>query len=87
MKSDNPNGRYYATISLSHLGVDGIPLLVEALADSDADVRQCAAQVLGNLKARNEPLIAGLRKALLDPEIQVSGSACSALIRLGDHLI
>ena len=67
---------------LAKLGPSAVPQLIQALRDSDREVRACAAVALGELGDRRgvEPLIAALK----DESEQVRRRAAEALGELGD---
>ena len=75
--------RRRAALAIGHVGLaEGVPPLIEALADTDAEVRQMAAFALGLLgdKRAVDPLIALLE----DPAAIVQGSAAEALGLIGE---
>lgn len=61
-----------------------VPTLIEALADSDSDVRFAATLELGRLGEKSTPAVPALIKALKDRDALVRGSAADALGRIGD---
>ena len=78
----DPDRRWWAARALAAVGtLAAQELLIAALADSDADLRACAAQGLGELRA--EGAVAGLVRCLADPNPFVSRIAADALARIG----
>jgi CubicO group peptidase (beta-lactamase class C family) len=69
----------------------GIPTVIRALRDSDAAVREYAAEALGRCGPEAEPAIPALILLLSDKDPFVSGKAADALSRIGKgsvpHLI
>jgi CubicO group peptidase (beta-lactamase class C family) len=62
---------------------EGIPSLIRALADSDAVVRENAAEALGKYGPEAEPAILPLIQLLSDRDPFVNGRAADALSRIG----
>jgi len=74
--------RFEVVRSLSYIGDGGgVEVLVDALKDSSARIREVAAQGLGDQRAAAG--IPGLRGLLLDPEASVAAVAARALSRYG----
>jgi HEAT repeat protein len=63
------------------VGEEGIPALLTALKDSDANVRAEAACDLGQLGPRAKATVPGLRVALSDEDAHVRAFAAEALLR------
>jgi HEAT repeats len=64
-------------------GPAAVPVLVELLADEDAQVRRAAASYLGRLAPRAGGAALALGRSLKDPGNEVRDEACSALARMG----
>jgi HEAT repeat protein len=71
--------RTVAGATLKKIGSASVPLLVEALADPDAIVRERAAILLGQLRAADDQVIEGLFEALSDFDEDVRLAARQAL--------
>jgi HEAT repeat protein len=69
-----------AVSALARLGAQCLPLMLEALTDSEPRVRQGAAEVLGQVGDR--AAIEGLLEALQDPAEPVRRAAAVALLRI-----
>ena len=61
-----------------------VPALVKALADTDAEVREHAADALGHLGEEAAPAVDALADLAADPEASVRLSAVAALGQLGE---
>jgi len=62
--------------------VSAIPLLIQALTDSDARVRRTAAEVLGKYGRAAESAISALRGLLGDDDTEVRQRASDALLNI-----
>jgi CubicO group peptidase (beta-lactamase class C family) len=60
-----------------------IPSLISALADTDAVVREHAAEALGRLGQNGEPAIPALVRLFADKDPYVNGKAADALSKIG----
>jgi HEAT repeat protein len=72
------------TTALQTLGAVAVPALVKALADTDAEVREHAADALGHLGEEAAPAVDALADLAADPEASVRLSAVAALGQLGE---
>ena len=82
----DPNRRWWAVRALAAVGTQAAQdLLITALADSDPDVRACAAQ--GACAVQGEPCaeqaVAGLVRCMADPSPFISRIAADSLARIG----
>lgn len=83
---NNPEKRVHAITAISSIGVENrrsVSLLEGALRDGSPIVRQTAAALLGEMRARHA--IPELRKALDDDDPQVSFTAAKSLWQVGDR--
>ena len=71
--------RTVAGATLKKIGAASVPLLVEALADPDALVRERAAIILGQMGVGDDEVIEGLFEALSDFDEDVRSAARQAL--------
>src|SRR5262249_25141354 len=86
LKNGNPAERAAAARILGELGPaakDGVPGLIEVLADEDASVRRSAARSLGDIGHAARAASPALAKALKDNDWQVRQAAAYALGRVG----
>ena len=72
-----------AALLLGHLGEPGVPALIKALGDSDAEVRQAAADALRRVGPPARAAAPALVKALDDPDPRVRKGAAWALGEVG----
>jgi HEAT repeat protein len=91
VKADDPIVRREALRSLGKLreraSIDPqivVPLLLDALSDPDAAVRNVAVTYLGIVRDSADKAVAGLIKALGDPEAEVRQAAAVALAAYGN---
>ncbi len=74
------DGRVYAVRALGQLGMDGVPLLVEAMtSDPDAEVVSLALRELADMKAGSPPVVKALGQAMQHPERTVRLEAATVL--------
>jgi len=71
--------RTVAGATLKKIGAASVPLLVEALADPDAWVRERAAIILGQMGVADDEVIEGLFEGLSDFDEDVRAAARQAL--------
>jgi HEAT repeat protein len=85
LKSRNADTRVEAAESLGNLKMaEGVPLLVTALSDGDARVREAAASALWRASDVAKEAIPALRKALADPTPAVAIRAAGALMAMDE---
>ena len=63
-----------------------LPLLVDALRESDADIRTLAVLLLGNLARESSEALRYVLEASKDPDKQVRGAVLRVLSRIGPRL-
>ncbi len=69
--------------SLARIGSDAVPMLIVALDDQHADVRQYAARALAVMGDKAAPAVPALVKHLHDPEENVRRASVRALGQIG----
>ena len=72
------------TAALHHFGEQAVPALMKALSDTDAEVREHAADALGHIGAEAAAAVEPLAALAGDPVAAVRLSAVSALGQLGE---
>jgi HEAT repeat protein len=87
IKADDPDVRIKAIMGLSKLGKEAVPVLVEALKDSDAKVSNAAAYGLLLLKLEPAERLAALRPYLADKNPLVRNGVAGALARGGQEAV
>jgi HEAT repeat protein len=75
----DPETSEESAFCLAFIGADGIPLLVQALTNSDPQVRCCAAWAVGSEGAAARSAVPALLGMLNDPEVSVRGFVTNAL--------
>jgi HEAT repeat protein len=82
----NADTRWWAVRTLADLhGVDVVPYLMQALADSEPGIRQCAAR--GLQERPDERALPGLIAALQDDDSLVVRIAANALVAAGEMAV
>jgi HEAT repeat protein len=87
---DDRNVRWQAIVALGRIGSPAADSATDLLAnalrnDSDPDVRSGAAEALGRLRLRSEPVLAALRHGITDAHGKVRADAHWALAQLQAH--
>jgi hypothetical protein len=72
-----------AAEALGHIGQPAVPVLAEALMDSDPAVRLQACRALAYMGAKAGSAVPALQRALNDPEVAVREQAAAALGQIG----
>ncbi len=83
LKDPSPEVRRKAIDALAHFGPVAVPALAQALSDVDAQMRQTAAWVLGEMSPPAKEAVPALAQALEDLNVQVRQTAAWALGRFG----
>ncbi len=74
--------RFQLVGSLEQVGVSAVPVLIEALKDSDEDVRRASAEALG--KIQDPQAVPALIQTLKDSDKDVRQASAEALGKIGD---
>jgi len=75
--------RVFATRNLERIGGVAVAPLIEALNNADANIREVAARILGNIGPQAVEAVPALTTALKDPDRRVRIQAAVALGRIG----
>lgn len=87
VKSEDPDARIKAIMGLSKLGVEAIPLLVEALKDEEATVAQAAAYSFRVIKLEPAARLNALQPFLMDKNDAVRAGVAGGLALAGPDAI
>jgi HEAT repeat protein len=79
LKDEDPDVRIKAIMGLSKLGVEAVPVLVEALRDTEVNVSNAAVVGLIRLKIEPAERIAALKPFVADKSPEVRGGVAAAL--------
>ena len=75
--------KYRAIWVLKEIGSRSMPILMQALAHPDSEIRACAAGALGSIGGEDQNVAALLAKSLLDPDAKVRAQAAISLGAIG----
>jgi HEAT repeat protein len=81
-KSVDKKTRFFAAKALSYIGQASVPIFIDSLSSSDANIRRRACEALRDIsppEARD-----ALKKALTDVDVKVRQNAVRALARIGN---
>ncbi len=85
LRDPSPRTRLYAARIIGKVDADHpatVSVLLDSLAEKDADLRRLAAETLGEIRPRDEAVLEALQKTTADPDPAVSRAATQALERL-----
>ena len=75
--------RFVIVKALMLIGKDALPVLMTLLDDDSAAVREVTVNSIGNMEPPAAGAVAGLLKALDDPQVEVRAAAARALGKIG----
>jgi HEAT repeat protein len=84
-KDENAKVRQSAAQSLKSFGLPAVPLLIEMLADTDADVWKKAVESLKEMRARTQGMVKLLAAAIKDEKFAVRRGAAYVLSRFEEE--
>jgi HEAT repeat protein len=82
LKTPDKKIRFFAAKALSYIGQASVPIFIDSLSSSDANIRRRACEALRDISAPEAR--DALKKALTDVDIKVRQNAVRALARIGN---
>ncbi|MBM3235859.1 HEAT repeat domain-containing protein [Candidatus Poribacteria bacterium] len=82
LKTPDKKTRFFAAKALSYIGQAAVPIFIDSLSSSDANIRRRACEALRDISAPEARDT--LKKALTDVDVKVRQNAVRALARIGN---